>query len=282
MSKRNSYTIADTWKKAPGDRETAPSPAFMTPEQMLLTHLPHIDKVVTHLCRKHHFRKEECEDFRSHVHLKLIEDDYAVFRKFQGRSSLETYLTTVVSNLMKDYLNHLWGKWRPSAEAQRLGPTAILLELLLVREGLSFDEAVRVMQINHKVEKSWQELADLAAKLPIRTTRIEEGEDGLDDLPAPGEQADDRITGEERQARMRKALEILKEARQALPAEDRLILRMMMDDRLTIAQVARTLHLDRMQEKQLYRRIQKIYKELRETLERHGIKKEDIDDLFDD
>ena len=254
----------------------------MTPADLFLAHLPHIDKVVTHLCRRYHFRAEECQDFRSHVHLKLIEDDYAVFRKFQGRSSLETYLTTVVSNLMKDYLDHLWGKWRPSAEAQRLGPTAILLELLLVRERLSFDEAVRVMQINHKVEKSWQELADLAAKLPIRTTRIEEGEDGLDDLPAPGEQADDRITGEERQARMRKALEILKEARQALPAEDRLILRLMMDDRLTIAQVARTLRLDPKQEKQLYRRIQNIYKELRETLERHGIKKEDIDDLFDD
>jgi RNA polymerase sigma factor (sigma-70 family) len=254
----------------------------MTAEQLFLAHLPHIDKVVTHLCRRHHFRKEECEDFRSRVYTKMVVDDYAVFRKFQGRSSLKTYLTTVVSNLMKDYLDHLWGKWRPSAEAQRLGPTAILLELLLVRERLSFDEAVQVMQINHRVEKTWQELADLAARLPIRTTPIEEGEDGLDNLPAPGERADDQITGEERQARMRKALEVLKEARQALPAEDRFILRMMMDSRFTVAQVARTLHLDPKQEKQLYRRIQKIYKELRETLERHGIKKEDIGDLFDD
>jgi RNA polymerase sigma factor for flagellar operon FliA len=249
---------------------------------MFLAHLPHIDKVVAHLCRKHHFRKEECEDFRGHVRLKLIEDDYAVFRKFQGRSSLETYLTIVIQHLMQDYLNRLWGKWRPSAEAQRLGPTAILLELLRVRERLSFDEAVQVMQINHKVEKSWQELADLEAKLPIRTTRPEEGEDELPDLPAPGEQADGRIAREERQARMRKALEVLTEARQALPSEDRFILRMMMDDRFTVAKVARTLHLDPKQEKQLYRRIQKIYKELRETLKRHGIKREDIDDLFDD
>jgi RNA polymerase sigma factor (sigma-70 family) len=254
----------------------------MTPDDFL-SHLPHIDKVVTHFCRRYHFRVEECQDFRSHVHLKLIEDDYAVFRKFQGRSSLETYLTTVVSNLMKDYLDHLWGKWRPSTEAQRLGPAAILLELLLVREGLSFDQAVRVMQINHKVEKSWHDLAELAAQLPIRTIRPPvEGEDGLPDLPAPGEQADGPIVGEERQARMRKALKVLKEARQALPAEDRLILRMMLDNRFTVAQVARTLHLDPKQEKQLYRRIQKIYKELRETLERHGIKKEDIGDLFDD
>src|SRR5262245_8159736 len=202
----------------------------MTLAQLFLAHLPHIDKVVAHLCRRHHFRKEECEDFRSHVHLKLIEDDYDVFRKFQGRSSLKTYLTTVIEHLMLDYQNHLWGKWRPSAEAQRLGPTAILLELLLVPENLAFDEAVQVTQSNHKVGKSWQDLADLAAQLPIRTIRRMEGEDGIRDLPALGERADDQIAGEERQARKRKALEALKEARQALPAEDRFILRMMLDD----------------------------------------------------
>lgn len=283
MPRRNFYTIADTWQKAPDDRGTdfAPS-AGMTPEELFLAHLPHIDKVVTHLCRRHHFRKEECEDFRSHVHLKLIEDDYAVFRKFQGRSSLKTYLTTVIQNLMLDYLNHLRGKWRPSAEAERLGPTATLLEQLLVRDRYSFDEAVQEMRINRKVEMTWQELEKIAARLPSRSPRRMEGEEGLRDVPAPGKTADGRVADEERQARKRKALEVLKEARQALPAEDRLILRMMLDDRLTLAQVSRTLHLDQKHQKQLYRRIQKIYKELREELERRGIKKEDIDDLFDD
>lgn len=251
----------------------------MTPDQLFLAHRPHIDKVVTHLCRRHHFRKEECEDFRSHVHLKLIEDDYAVLRKFQGRSSLKTYLTTVIQNLMLDYQNHLWGKWRPSAEAQRLGPAAVLLERFLVRDGYSFDEAVQEMQINRKVEMTWQDLAKIVARLPNRSTRRVDGEEELRDLPDPGEGADARVADEERQARKCKALEILKEARQALPEEDRLILRMLLDDRFTVAEISRTLHLD---QKQLYRRIQKIYKELREELERRGIKKEDIDDLFDD
>ncbi|HWM90206.1 MAG TPA: sigma-70 family RNA polymerase sigma factor [Thermoanaerobaculia bacterium] len=253
----------------------------MTPAQMFLDHLPHIDKVVTYLCRKHHFRKEECEDFRSHVHIKLIEDDYAVLRKFQGRSSLKTYLTTVVVNLMKDYQNHLWGKWRPSAEAERLGPTAILLERLLVRDRYSFEEAVQVLQVNHKVEMSRQDLAELAGRLPTRFTRQMEGEEGLREIPSPDGRADGGIVEDERGAARRKVAKALPEALKILSDEDRLILEMRMNG-FTIAQISRTLRLDQKQEKQLYRRIPKIYKDLREELGRLGITKEDIDDLFDD
>ena len=251
----------------------------MTPQELFLAHLPHIDKVVTHLCRKHHFRKEECEDFRSRVHLKLIDDDYGIFRKFQGRCSLKTYLTTVVSNEMKDYLNHLWGKWRPSAEAQLIGKVAILLEKLL-RDGLSFDEAVRTLQTNHKVEMSWQELAKMAARLPGRFPRRIEGEEGLQDLPAPGERADSQSDEEERDVIRRKVLEALEEARRTLPKEDQLILKMY-GDGFTVVQISRVLGLDPKQQKQLYRRIEKIRKELREELERRGFRKGDIDDLFD-
>ena len=34
-----------------------------------------------------------------------------------------------------------WGKWRPSAVAKRLGPTAVLLDRLLTRDGRPFDDA---------------------------------------------------------------------------------------------------------------------------------------------
>lgn len=239
----------------------------MTPADLFLAHLPHIDKVVTHLGRRYHFRAEECQDFRSHVHLKMIEDDYAVIRKFQGRCSLKTYLTTVVSNLMKDFQNHLWGKWRPSAEAERVGPTAVLLERLLVRDGYWFDEAVQILQVNCKVGMSWQELERMAARLPSRVLRRIEGEEGLRDLPAPNERADSRVFDEERAAAHRKALAALEEARKSLPEEEQLILKMQ-GDGFKVADIARILRLD---QKQLYRRILKIHKDLRQMLEDGGI-----------
>ena len=249
----------------------------MTPEETFLAHLPHIDKVVAHLCRKNHFRKEECEDFRSHIYLKMIEDDYGVFRKFQGRSSLRTYLTTVVSHEMLDYLNHLWGKWRTSTEAKRLGPVAVLLEKLL-RDGLSFNEAAQTLQTNHKVEMSWQELYELAARLPDRFSRQIEGEEVLRDRPSPN-RADSRSVKEERKAIRRKILAALEKVRRTLPKEDQLILKLLLGNDFTVAQISRALGLE---QKQLYRRIQGIFKELREELERRGFGKDDIDDIFDD
>lgn len=248
----------------------------MTPKDTFLGHLPHIDKVVAHLCRKHHFLKEECEDFRGRVRVKLIEDDYAIIRKFEGRSSLKTYLTTVVSNEMKDFLNHLWGKWRPSTEAQRLGPVAIRLEKLL-RDGLSVDEAVRTLKTNHKVEMSEEELAKMAARLPNRVPRRIVGEEALEDQTA-NDRADARAEEEEREAVRREVLAALEEIRKALPPEDQLIVKMKGDD-FKVAHIARVLGLE---EKQFYRRIEKIFKGLREELERRGFRKMDIDGLFDD
>src|SRR4028119_1161719 len=98
-----------------------------TPQDLFLAHLPHIEKVATHACRKRRFSPEETEDFISLVQLKIIEDDYAVLCKFQGKSTLKTYLTVVIERQFLDHLNHLRGKWRPSAEAKRPGPPGLQL-----------------------------------------------------------------------------------------------------------------------------------------------------------
>jgi RNA polymerase sigma factor (sigma-70 family) len=248
----------------------------MPPADLFLAHLPHIDNVVDYLCRKNHFRKEECEDFRSRVHLKLIDHDYGIIRKFQGRSSLKTYLTTVVTNEMKDFLNHLLGKWQSSAEAQKLGPVAVQLEKLL-RDGLSLDQAVRILQTNHKVEMSAQDLADMAARLPNRVHRQPVGEEVLENHPS-NDRTESRTEEEEREAIRRKVLPALQEIREALPPEDQLILKMKGDD-FKIAEIARVLGLD---QKPLYRRIERLFKDLREELERRGFSKENLDGMFDD
>jgi RNA polymerase sigma factor for flagellar operon FliA len=250
----------------------------MTPEQLFLDHLRHIEKVVAQTCRRCRFRKEEAEDFSSVVKIKLMENDYAILRQFQGSCEFCYYLTVCIKHMMQDYQNHLWGKWRSSAEALRLGEVAIDLENLLRRDGFSFDEAVAILRINRKVEMSELELADLAARLPPRTPRRMEGEEGLLNLPAPDNRADAGIRRQEKTAIRIRAFEALREALQTIPAEDRLIFKMR-GHSFTVAQISRKLGLD---QKQLYRRIKKAQAHLRHELERQGIHKEDIRDLFDD
>ncbi len=103
----------------------------MTPEQLFLSNLPLIERVIGSICRRHCVFDDEADEFDAMVKLKLVDDDYAVLRKFKGKSLLKTYLTTVVANLFRDHLIHKHGKWRSSRIAQTLGQEAVQLERLV-------------------------------------------------------------------------------------------------------------------------------------------------------
>ncbi|HEX2281159.1 MAG TPA: hypothetical protein VHG52_05280, partial [Thermomicrobiales bacterium] len=109
---------------------------------MFLEHLHVIDQVVLFIARRHHLSREEADDLASAVKLKIIENDYEALRNFRGDCSLRTYFATIANRHFLDTRIAQWGKWRPSAQARRLGPTAVLLDQLMSRDGLLLDEAV--------------------------------------------------------------------------------------------------------------------------------------------
>jgi RNA polymerase sigma factor (sigma-70 family) len=250
----------------------------MTPEQLFLDNLAYIEKVAAQTCRHCHLRKEEAEDFLGEVRLKIMSEYYAVLRQYQGKCSLKSYLTAVIKNQMLDFQDRLWGKWRHSEIAKRLGEVAKLLEKLL-RDGYTFDEAVQILRTNHKVEMSWQELNQIAAKLPPRTPRRWEAEEVLDSLPSSGDQPGSGIIEQEKNALRVRALEALQKALKSLPTEDQVILRLRQWNGLTVAQISKVLKLD---QKPLYKRIEKTKEHLKSEMERQGIRKKDIQDLFDE
>ena len=143
----------------------------MTREQLFLSQRALIERVIAWVCAKHGLRGADAEDFRSTVMVRLIEKDYEVVRKFQGLSSFKTYLSAVINRMYLDYQVQRFGKWRPSAEARRLGPVAMRLERLLSRDGLTFDEACGVLLTDPMVKESRDELYAQSLKLPRRVDR---------------------------------------------------------------------------------------------------------------
>ncbi|HEX3530986.1 MAG TPA: sigma-70 family RNA polymerase sigma factor, partial [Thermoanaerobaculia bacterium] len=248
----------------------------LTPEQLYLGHLKLIDKIAAHAARRHHFSREETEDFVSIVRLKLLEEDYRIIRKFEGKSTFRTYLTMVILRQMLDHQNHLWGKWRPSAETERLGPAAVRLEMLVVREGLTFDEACECLRTNEHVELSREQLHDIASRLPHRNPpRRMQGEEELTERAVEGESPYERVLWREVAERRKEVRGILRKALASLPAEERLIVLMRCE--MTVAQIAKAL---RLEQKPLYRRIEKILKTLRSQLEKEGVRKEEIAEIL--
>lgn len=251
-----------------------PMPATATPERLYRDNLDLVEEVVESLRRRKHLSADETEDLRSRVHEKLLDDDYAILRKFEGRSNLGTYLTVVVHRVLLDWRTAEWGKWRPSAAAKRRGEAAILLERLTTRDGFTFDEACRILQDNHGVELGWQELEELAAELPARNPRPRgSGDDELfETLAAAAPSPHDELVEKEREQGRKRVATVLVRALDRLPPEDRLILEMRYRDDFKIVDIARALHLE---QKPLYRRIERLVRGLRGSLEKAGIHGED-------
>ncbi len=88
----------------------------------------------------------------------MIDDDYAILRKFQNRSTLWTYLAAVIERMSLDFCADKWGRWRPSAMAERLGPVAVVLERLVNRDSHSVDEALEMLKTNHDIALTDAEL----------------------------------------------------------------------------------------------------------------------------
>lgn len=239
--------------------------------------LPLIEQSLQKIASRKCCSPDEAEDFTSWARLRLLEDGRPILEKFQGRSALSTYLTTVALNLFRDYRIAKWGKFRPSAAAKRMGTVAVRLEMLVARDGIPLDEAIEILRRNEGVQASVEELEAMAAKLPVRAPRRFEGEETLAQLSG-GERAEDRALRREAAQAAGRVETALDEGLRTLSPEDRLILKMRVQDGFTVADIARSLHLE---QKPLYRRLEQVTARLRQEMEARGVRREDVDEVVE-
>ena len=220
------------------------------------------------VCRRHRLDPAETDDFSSDVKLKLVERDYAILRKFEGRSSIRTYLTVVIERLFLDYRIGKWGKWRPSVEATRLGPVAVLAEQLLVRDGHSVDETIEVLRTNQGVSIGRADLETIAGRLPCRQRYRFETDEQLADLPSGDLLPDQAMAQREVRTASRRVWKALSSIMARLDVQDRLILTMRFADDRTIAEIATVL---RLEQKPLYRRMDGLLQRIQAELQMQGV-----------
>jgi RNA polymerase sigma factor (sigma-70 family) len=243
-------------------------------EQLLLDNLPFIDQVIGSIGRRHRLSKHEVDELTSFVHFRLIENDYRVLRRFQQRSLLSTYLVTVVARLFSDYRNARWGRWRPLMAARRLGPVAVLLDRLVSRDGHPVEEAIQVMRITHHVSESEEELRDLWARLPRREadSMVSLDADESEELARPALDESDR---DQHAARVGQAL---RRGAAALTARDRALIRLRVQEDLTLQQLAT---IEGVHESAMRRRWQRVMKTLRAAFTEAGLDSRDVVTLLE-
>lgn len=247
-------------------------------EKFFLDGLDTIERAIRSACNRARMSDDDREEFASWVRLRLIENDYAIVRKHDPQSSFGAYMAVVVHRLLLDYRIAQWGKWHASAEAKRYGEPAITIEAMLYRDGRTIDEVLPALR------RRWPDLTrekveELANTLPARLPRPRAVEVDV----ATGAIGEDAATvheaafASERRALSRIIDETVRGTIRELDPHDRLLFRLRFEGGLSIAQIARTLGVE---QKPLYRRLQRTLARLRARLESAGVAAEDAIELL--
>lgn len=229
-----------------------------------------VERALGAVCKRMGLNDDEREDFESEVWLHLVAHGERVREQFEGRSSVRTYLHTVVANLAHDHRIRKWGKWRPTLAAQRLGTVAIRLEVLIHRDGFSQAEALRrVRAENPRLTDA--DVEGVIAQLPKRTPRRREV--SLVTEPGGAERADQEM---ERAGRSRDLMRIKQHVALAvkdMSATERRLMRERFLQGRTVTEIAREREEDR---RALYRTFERCLRKIRKHLDSAGIDREQL------
>jgi len=248
--------------------------AYVDPRALLEANIDLINRAVTFACRRNRFTPDDTDDFRGIVHLRLVENDFGILRKFEGRSTLSAYIATIIQRMILDYRNQKWGKWRNSAEAKRLGAVAITAETELLRDHRTTDEVFATLR--HRFPSvTKEEFHQILTALPRRTPRPRVV--GLDEAASLSVACEDYLH-EENAAVARQVSAVVREYICGIDREAALILRLRFDSEMTVAEIARSLAHD---QRALYRIIEAHLRHLRELLQRRGINATTIGELIE-
>jgi RNA polymerase sigma factor (sigma-70 family) len=244
--------------------------------RLLLDHLDLIKQIVRTVGRRRHLSAPEQEDFASFVHLRLVDDDYAILRKFQNRSTLWTYLAAVIERMSLDFCVDKWGRWRPSAMAERLGPVAVALERLVHRDSHSLDEALEILTTNHHVALTHAELRSIWNQLPVRMRHVEVGEEAAQDLSG-NDSSDAGIDDADRRETVNRLQAALQNAFAQIAPQDRVLIALRFDQDLSMVDIAK---LTGSSVPTLHRRLDKSVKQLRAALSNAGFDPREVANLI--
>ena len=212
--------------------------AKLDPRRLFSENCRTINAAIVSICKRYGLTGADAEDMGQEIQLHIIADDYKRLGEFRQESSLTTFLYTVVNNIFLDQHRKQQGRWRHSETAERLGREALLLELYCYRDGHPLHEAIEILQTNHGIPLSVEELSSLFAEIPCRTNRpTSVGEVPLE-IPDNDTLSDEKLH-DARRNELRSRLElVVSEIEHSLTSDERLMLKMHFREDVPLTKIA--------------------------------------------
>jgi RNA polymerase sigma factor (sigma-70 family) len=241
----------------------------MHPRRVFEDHLELIERVIAHVARKGRLAGPDAQDFASAAHVALMENDCAILARYDGRAPLDAYLAVVLHRLLCDERNRQLGRWRPSAEAKKMGDAGVLLETLLQRDHRPLREVAPIVAASHQT-LTLPEIESMAARLPDRRPplRAVALDDVMEETLAGGDDAASRVAEGEQRRIAETTAQVLRDAFSAMEVQDRVLMRMRFASSMTVSAIARIMGVP---QRPLYRRIDTLLERLHRALDAAGI-----------
>ncbi len=248
----------------------------LEPEAVLLANLSLLERLGRAACRGSKMTAEDVEDFLSDVKVKLVERDYAALRSFEGRCSMATWLALLVQRQLLDYRARVSGRFRPSAEAKRLGADALRLEVLVVRDRKPVEVAVEILQRGGS-SMTRDDAERILAKLPTRFARpVAVSLESVEADPAAPQR--DPAIAREQATTSRTISSTIRAVIIGLAAQDQAILQMLFAAGMSVADISRSLGIG---QQVLYRRVRTLCAQFRGELLAAGIDAARVREIID-
>jgi RNA polymerase sigma factor for flagellar operon FliA len=250
----------------------------MDAPQLFEQNLALIERTIDRVCRRAHVFDADAEDFASVVKIALIENDYAILRTWEQRSSLATFLAVIVQRFLADDQIRTIGRWHPSAEARRMGETAVLVESLIHRRGRSIDEALPIARgLDPSLTR--ERVAEIVELLPerVRRPRAVELDDRVAEVLAAPEEADARVLADDAQRLAGRTADVVRATLAGFTDEDQTLIWLRFGSATSIADISRMM---RLPQRPLYRRLESLLARLRAALMKAGVDASALEDVI--
>ncbi|MEZ5285762.1 MAG: sigma-70 family RNA polymerase sigma factor [Vicinamibacterales bacterium] len=202
----------------------------------------------------------------------LVKDDYRALRAYRGDSPIHAYLKRVIERVVLDMRVHEWGKWRPSAEARRLGEAAVAFERSVVRDGQCADRALETLRCAGGSLPPGAHERLLTRRPQARRQMVSLDEAATLAAPVTADPFVRLLDRQRRQRAMRVAAR-LKHVIASLPAEEQRLVMLRYGRGMKVSEIAPTL---RVEQKRLYRRLDAVLARMRASLEESGVSRGDV------
>jgi len=234
-------------------------------------------KRIEAVCKRRFHDENDADECFNHVIDGLSDSDYRRLRSYKGKSSLNTYVYTLINSLVSDFKRKRYGRKRIPKVVSRLGALAEAVYRLICWEGFSLSEAYDITVIEGLYEGTQEEFlkeTDPVREAPCRENpRFSSLDDPSSGSPthmvesgaSPLESLMEKLDGEGRIT----AVRIIREITEQLPDQDVLLLKLVYGSDLPLTRVEKVIG---MKKGTARKRLKTLLTKYRERLLTEGIR----------